>query len=114
MEVRIKHKLKGIYECSMNPYRGAVIEVPELIQKIFSQKEASKKYEHVMLGTHNLLWDGKEVQSMSYDASTNEICLLVSELYWHLCPLCHLGYEDQDFSNTLGMCPKCLAKKVLE
>ena len=117
MEIRIKHELKGIYECGMNPYRGATIEVPELVQKIFNQKSAKKKYGNVTLGFHNLLWDGKEIKSVSYDMSTNEICLEVSELEWHLCPMCHLGYEGQVVlsrkDNATKICPKCSEKEML-
>ena len=117
MEVRIKHELKGVYECATNPYRGAVMEVPELVKKVFSQKSASKKYENVVLGFHNLLWEGKEVGSVSYDMSTNEICLEISELGWHLCPICHLGYEGQPMisrkDNNLKICPKCKAQEMI-
>lgn len=115
MEIRIKHELKGIYECGTYPYRGAMMEVPELVQKIFSQKSASTKRENVMLGFHNLLWEGKEVKSVSYDMSTSEMCLTVSELDWHLCPKCHLGYEGQPSvslkDNKTEICPKCNEKE---
>ena len=111
MEVRIKYGLQGVFKCGMNPYRGAMIEAPQLVQKIFSQDEASTKHENVVLGFHNLLWEGKEVKSVSYDMSTSEICLEVSELEWKLCPKCHLGYEGKSVlslkdDKTL-ICPKC-------
>lgn len=115
MEVRIKCELKGVYECGTHPYRGAVIEVPQLVQKIFSQKGASKKHENVVLGFHNLLWESKEVKSVSYDMSTSEICLEVSELDWHLCPMCHLGYEGESAlslkDSKTKICPKCSEKE---
>ena len=117
MEVRIKHELNSTYECNTNPYRGIVIEVPELIHSIFNKKEASKKHEHVVLGIHNLLWEGREVKSVFYDALTSEICLEVSELDWHLCPMCHLGYEGQPVisskDNKTEICPKCREKEML-
>lgn len=116
MEIRIKHELQGVYKCNMHPYRGAVIEAHQLVQKIFSQNEASKKHDNVVLGFHNLLWDGKEVKSVSYDMSTSEICLEVSELDWHLCPICHLGYEgDPTISpkdNKTEICPRCHEKML--
>lgn len=115
MKVRIKCELQGVYECGMHPYRGAIIEVPQLVQKIFSQKEASTKYKNVTLGFHNLLWEGKEVKSVSYDMSTSEICLEVSELDWNLCPMCHLGYEGDSVlslkDNKTLICPKCSEKE---
>ena len=118
MKVRIKCELKGIYECGTNPYRGLVIEVPELVDQIFDQKEASKKWENVVLGIHNLLWNGKEVKNVFYDMSTNEICLEVSELDWHLCPMCHLGYEGSPIvspkDNVTEICPKCNEKETLK
>lgn len=118
MEVRIKYELNGAYECSTHPYRGLVIEVPELIHSIFNQKEASKKHEHVVLGIHNLLWNGREVKSVFYDMSTSEICLIVSELDWHLCPICHLGYEGDPMislrDNKTEICSKCREKEEMK
>lgn len=118
MEVRIKHELQGVYQCRMNPNCVATIEVYELIPKIFSQKDASTKHKNVVLGFHNLLWDGKEVKSVFYDMSTSEICLEVSELEWHLCPMCHLGYEGQPLlsrkDNKTEICPKCSQKEMLD
>lgn len=118
MEIRIKHELTGTYECEMNPYYGTMIDVPELLQKVFGQKEASKKRENVVLGFHNLLWKGKEVKSVSYDMSTSEICLNVSELDWHLCPMCHLGYEGQPLlsrkDSKTEICPKCSQKEMFD
>lgn len=117
MKIRIKYELKGVYECGTHPYRGAVIEVPELVQEVFGQKDASKKHKNVTLGFHNLLWKGKEVKSVSYDMSTSEICLEVSELDWHLCPICHLGYEGEPIlshkDNKTEICPKCNEKEML-
>jgi hypothetical protein len=115
MKVRIKYELQGVYECRMNLYRGATIEVPQLVQKIFSQRETSAKHKNVTLGFHNLLWEGKEVKSVSYDMSTSEICLEVSELDWHLCPMCHLGYEGDSVislkDNKTLICSKCSEKE---
>ena len=118
MEVRIKYELNGVYDCGMNPYRGAVIEVPQLVKKVFTQENASKKWENVTLGWHNLLWDGKEVKSVSYDMSANEIILDVAELHWHLCPKCHLGYEGEPvFSrkdNKTEICPLCYGREIVD
>ena len=118
MEVRIKHQLKGIYAVGTHPYRGMCIEVPELARIIFNQVGASKKHENVVLGIHNLLWEGREVKEVFYDVSTSEICLKVSELDWHLCPKCHLGYEGSPAlshkDNKTEICPKCYNKEVMK
>ena len=116
MEIRIKCELSGVYNFSMHPYRGLVMETPELIQQIFANKEASKKHDNVVLGLHNLLWNGKEVKAAFYDMSTKEICLLISELDWHLCPMCHLGYEGDPMishkDDKTEICPKCNEKEL--
>lgn len=118
MEIRIQHKLKGTYECRTGYQCGILVEVPELMAKVYDQVEASKKHENVVDGLHNLLWCGKEVKSMYYDMSTNEICLMVSELDWHLCPVCHLGYEGYPAlsrkDNKTEICPLCGEKEALE
>lgn len=93
------------------------IKAKNIMPTIFSQKEAKRKKASVIDSLSNLLWNGREVKKAYYDMLTNEICLMISDLDWHECPICHLGYEGYPAisrkDNKTEICSECGNKEAL-
>lgn len=93
------------------------IKAKNIMPTIFNQREAARKKSNVMDSLSNLLWEGREVKKAYYDMLTNEICLMVSELDWHRCPKCKLGYEGYPaisrVDNKTEICPTCGNREAL-
>lgn len=112
-EVKIKVPANAVYE--FGDYGD--IKTKGILPYVYNQKEASKKKDSVVESISNLLWEGKEVKKAYYDMLTNELCLMVSELDWHICPKCKLGYEGYPaisrVDNKTEICPSCGNREAL-
>lgn len=93
------------------------IKARNIMPTIFNQREATKKKYNVMDSLSNLLWEGREIKKAYYDMLTNEVCLMVSDLDWHQCPKCKLGYEGHPAisreDNKTEICPTCGNREAL-
>lgn len=112
-EVKIKVPANAVYEFG----NFGDIKTKGILPYIYSQKEASKKKYSVTESIANLLWEGKEVKKAYYDMLTNEVILNVSDLDWHECPKCNLGYEGYPAlsreDNKTEICPACGQKEAM-
>lgn len=112
-EVKIKVPANVVYELD----NTGGIKAKNLMPTLFSQKEATKKKYNVMESIANLLWEGREIKKAYYDMLTNEVILMVSDLDWHECPRCHLGYEGHPAlsreDNKTEICPTCGQKEAM-
>lgn len=112
-EVKIKVPANAVYE--FGDYGD--IKTKGILPYVYNQKEASKKKDNVVESISNLLWEGKEIKKAYYDMLTNELCLMVSELDWHRCPKCKLGYEGYPaisrVDNKTEICPTCGNREAL-
>ena len=113
-EVKIKVPANVVYELDST----GNIKAKNIMPILFSQKEARRKKSNVIDSIANLLWNGREVKKAYYDMLTNEICLMISDLDWHECPKCHLGYEGYPAisrrDNETEICSDCGNKEALE
>lgn len=113
-EVKIKVPANVVYELD----NTGGIKAKNIMPTIFSQKEATRKKDSVIDSIANLLWNGREVKKAYYDMLTNEVCLMISDLDWHECPKCHLGYEGYPAisrkDNKTEICPSCGNREALD
>lgn len=112
-EVKIKVPANAVYEFG----EFGDIKTKGVLPYIYRQKEACKKKSSVVESISNLLWEGREIKKAYYDMLTNEVCLMVSDLDWHECPICHLGYEGYPAlsrkDNKTEICPSCGNREAL-
>ena len=112
-EVKIKVPANVICELG----ETGEIKARNIMPTIFSQREARRKKHNVIDSISNLLWEGREVKKAYYDMLTNQVCLMISDLDWHECPKCHLGYEGYPaisrVDNKTEICPSCGNREAL-
>lgn len=113
-EVKIKVPANAVYEFS----NFGDIKTKGILPYIYNQKETCKKKYSVTESIANLLWEGREVKKAYYDMLTNEVILMVSDLDWHECPKCRLGYEGHPAlsreDNKTEICPTCGQKEAMQ